>query len=339
MGLNVLGICGGNGTILYPFRNGHLTGNIEPRSVFHTPNDVQWKLNFKEAYDKDEKVEYSRHSVDYIVGAPDCGHSSVMSYSRAKTLGDPQKNDSLNFFINSIHRYKPKIFLMENLPKLLDNYGSDLNDTFKDYRLKNVIGSVSLWGNSQITRIRLVVIGIHKDLPKEVDEAFDISNINLKDKLKTSGELIAGLDEVNPNVCHVREPEDYEVHMWYKGEPKVSTKKARRIWLGEYKHLKKWPANHGNLNNQPGVYRNFANDYPLTVRKQNRQFNHMGYMLSPREMARIQGVPDSFKLWYNSEQHLYCINKGRTTVTKSPPYEIGLWFYQVLNYLQKQKQL
>ena len=100
--------------------------------------------------------------------------------------------------------------------------------------------------------------------------------------------------------------------------------------MGEYKDKKKWPVNQGNLRNQPGVYRNFAEDLPLTVRKQNRQFNHRGDMLTPREMARIQGLPDHFKIWYDEDQHYYCINKGRTTIAKTPPYEISKWFYNII---------
>jgi hypothetical protein len=44
--LKVLGVCGGQGALLFPFKN-KLIGNIEPRSVFHTKSESQWKANFK----------------------------------------------------------------------------------------------------------------------------------------------------------------------------------------------------------------------------------------------------------------------------------------------------
>jgi site-specific DNA-cytosine methylase len=325
MTLKVLGICGGNGVILHPFKN-HLIANIEPRTVFHTTNQEQWNLNFSSPFDETSNVKYRRDSVEVIIGAPDCGHSSILSYSRSKKLHDPTLNDSLRIYIEGIEYYQPKIFMMENLPNLLDTY-PDLLGQFPNYRFKIFKESVSAWGNSQITRIRLIIIGIRKDLPGRVDDNFKLP---AKVELKTSGQLIKGLEELNPAICHVRESDDKMICLYYKDQRRISVKEARRIWLTDFKTEKRWAVNQGALTTQPGVYRNFADDYPLTVRKQNRQFNHWGFMLSPREMARIQGVPDSFKLWYNEDRHEYAINKARTTVTKTPPYEIGVWFKNIL---------
>lgn len=337
MKLKVLGINGGNGVILYPFRKS-LIGNIEPRSVFHTTDNIQWKLNFKGiSIDKDSEVYYRKSSVDVIVGAPDCGHSSKLAYSRGKALSDPKKNASLNIFFDKVNFYSPKLFLMENLPKLMENLGQDLGVIFGNYRLHIFVESVAAWGNSQITRERLVIVGVRKDQPKKIDRFIKLPNID-RSSLKKAGELIRGLDELDPSVCHVREPDDKMICLHLDSESRITVAKAREMWTTRYKLERKWPVNKERMKNQPGVYRNFANDYPMTVRKQNRQFNHRGYMLSPREMARIQNIPDSFKLWYDPTQHLFCINKGRTTVTKSPPYDIGLWFYDVLrkieNYVQ-----
>jgi asparagine synthase (glutamine-hydrolysing) len=58
------------------------------------------------------------------------------------------------------------------------------------------------------------------------------------------------------------------------------------------------------MKNLPGVYRNLANEYPLTARKQNRQFNSLGYIMSPRELARIQGLPDDFKIRNGTKKYL-----------------------------------
>lgn len=331
MNFKTLGICGGNGVILHPFRNGDLLGNIEPRTVFHTQGDVQWKANFRVEQDKTTNVDYPPHQVDVIVGAPDCGHSSVLSYSRAKKLSDPEDNDSLNFFIESVQKYKPKFFMMENLPKILDTFGSRLDEIFEGYRLVEHIDSVSRWGNSQVTRVRLIIVGVREDLPLDLLDYFKLPTE--KYELKNTGVLLEGLELEDINFGHVREPDDFEVHLFYRGSKKIRLDKARDLWLGEYKDKKKWPVNHGNLKNQPGCYRNFEDDYPLTARKANRQFNHWGTMMSPRELARIQGIPDTFKLVIDPERLLTYINKGRTTVAKSPPYEIGLWFYKALNHI------
>ena len=52
--------------------------------------------------------------------------------------------------------------------------------------------------------------------------------------------------------------------------------------------------------------------------------------MTPRELARIQNIPDSFKIYMDIKNPIYWINKGRTTVTKCPPYDIGKWFYNQL---------
>lgn len=321
MKLRILGCCGGNGVILHPIRK-NLICNIEPRSLFHTPHQIQWRLNFDVPFDKDLSIRLPRNSVDVIMGAPDCGHSSILSYSRAKKLSDPKENISLTFYIGQIAYYKPKIFMMENLPKMAEVV--DLEDSFPEYDLRIFNESVSAWGNSQFSRVRLVVIGIRKDLDLT---GFPIELPNLGEyHYKNVNELFEGLGKLNGSCCHVRESDDYTIPLYIDGKRKISVKEAREIWRTRFKNSTRWEVEDEKMKNQPGVYRIFGDGYPLTVRKANRQFGPDGNMLTPREIARIQGVPDSFKLWYDGASSLYCINKARTTVAKTPPYEIGNWF-------------
>jgi site-specific DNA-cytosine methylase len=265
--------------------------------------------------------------VDIIIGAPDCGHSSVLSFSRAKKLGNPAENDSLNVFIFSILHYQPKIFMMENLPKMLENWGTGINQIFQDYELLIFTHPVSAWGNSQASRLRLVVVGIKKGSGID-SKVFKLPKETL---LKTSGELRKGL-QLGVN-GHVRESDDTMLSLYYGDQRSITAGEAKKIWVTEFKDLKKWAVNKGNLINQPGIYRNFDKDLPLTVRKQNRQFNEDGEILSPREVARIQGVPDKFKLWISEDRFTYSLNKARITLAKSPPYEIGKWFYNCIEKL------
>lgn len=101
-------------------------------------------------------------------------------------------------------------------------------------------------------------------------------------------------------------------------------------WNERLKGKKRWTVEGGNFKTAPGVYRNLRNDYPATARKANRQYNHEGLTLTPRQLARIQGVPDEFRLYINIDKLNYWINKARTCVTKSPPYEISKWFKKKL---------
>lgn len=172
--LRVLGVCAGQGALLFPFRE-NLLGNIEIRGVFHTPGEEQWKLNFGDIpFYKGFCLQEFDEKVDIIISSPDCGASSVMRLSKVKELGNPKDNRSLNLVIASILEYKPKIFLIENLPRLLTLLPKDFfEETFKDYKLIFHERSVLDYGNSQISRKRLVIIGVHKKTGKKYLNAFD----------------------------------------------------------------------------------------------------------------------------------------------------------------------
>ena len=105
-------------------------------------------------------------------------------------------------------------------------------------------------------------------------------------------------------------------------------------WLTKRKGKSRWEVTDRNFSTAPGVYRNLEDSYPSTARKSNRQFSPTGTMMTPRELARIQGVPDDFIIFMDSpysKDMKYWINKGRATVTKCPPYEIGKYIYKLIH--------
>lgn len=331
--LKVLGICAANGASLFPFHKSskfEVIGNAEPRSVYYTKCQSQWKANFGDI-PMNKSVEYVE-DVDIIIGNPDCGHSSVLSYSRAKKLSDPKKNGSLNLFFGSIQMLQPKVFMMENLEKLLDSFPLiDMERLLEDYNLTPITGSVSRWGNSQLSRERLIIIGVRKDVKislKELTEVYSMA------EPRNCEQLLEDLqDWEDTEFGHVREPETKEVCLWYNGV-KQDLKTVKILWNTILRDSRTWPG-HYKTKTQPGVYKLFRSHPPKTVRKSNRQFNYNGEHLTPREMARIQGIPDDFKLFIDGDNEQYWINKARTTVAKQPPYEIALWFKrQLIKYLK-----
>lgn len=333
--MKILGINGGNGVILYPMRK-HLIGNIEIRSVFKTPEDIQWELNFPGIPLITQANKMAQiTSADVIISAPNCGHSSVLAYSRAKKLSDPMKDPSFKLFIVSIKYYKPKVFMMENLPKVLDMVPRIVWDkTFPEYELIFHMKSVSEWGNSQKTRIRLVLIGLRKEIFKDnlLKAQYYFSNVYKLKELKICRDLLRDLGNKEiPDIGHIRE-DISDVITMYSGF-KISLRKAQEFWL-ENPTLKRWPVNDKKFTTAPGVYRNLENGYPAVARKANRQFNAQGLQMSPRELAKIQNIPDKFKIWVDMNRKGFCINKGRTTITKSPPYDIGRWFYKQLKKVE-----
>lgn len=332
--LKVLGICAGNGVCLFPFanKNFEIIGNIEPRQVFHTKKEEQWSANFDAPIWKTyPNKTISRPHI--IIGHPDCGANSKLRLSRSKKNISSSTNPSVMLFIDSISIFKPDYFLLENLPSFLKAFPiAWFQDWFPNYVIYYQISSVCNYGNSQRSRERLVIVGKRKDL-------------GIKTKFKfpkyqsPSNSHFFELGKVEDiEMGHVREPLDKTCNLYWKNERKITYQQALKIWQKQYYVKSKWYVG-GKMVNQPGVSRNLANKPPFTVRKQNRQFNSDGYVLSPREMANIQGLPYSFKIHIDPDNLIYWLNKARTSVTKCMPYEIADWFKdQILSLTYSNKR-
>lgn len=334
MEYKVLGVSSGIGVSLYPFKE-ECIGNIEARAIFHTKGDKQWKANFQNIpLWKDPTSVWSQdiEGVDVMIGSPDCGSGSILRYSRSKKLGNHRDNDSLSLFIRMVNEYRPKLFLFENLEGLFKSIPQEeFEAEFPGYRLIIHVNSVAYWGNSQIHRKRLVVVGIRKDLPKKLRKYFRLPDYRLKNK--TCEELYGDLDYVFGDpakwVGHVREAREEMITM-YSGK-KMKILEVTKEWKNRLHKKKRWTVFDRKFTTAPGVYRNLRKSYPATARKANRQFDHNGFMLTPRQLARIQGIPDDFRIVIDTDRLNYWINKARAAVTKTPPYEISEWFKQKLD--------
>lgn len=339
--IRIWGICAGNGVCLYPFKDDRfdIEYNIEPRAVFYDKLNHQWSLNFpnipqiRTLKEHHKLLPSSFKSPHLIIGHPDCGHASILRLSRAKKNISAKDNQSMILFIDSIICFRPEIFLMENLPGLLKTYSKEgFEAIFDKYNLKFHISSVSAYGNSQVSRERLVIVGIRKDLGTK--GFFKLPN--LEHLIQTSEKFEHGPEE-NPKHGHVREPKAKECNLYYNGQRKITYALAQSIWNTTYKGKSRWGVG-GKMKNQPGVSRNLDKKYPFTVRKQNRQFGTDGMVLSPREMANIQGLPKSFRMDFPEGNKIYWLNKWRTTVTKSMPIQIAAWFAEKAYKTLKQAQ-
>jgi len=323
---SVIGLSSGAGIVLHPF---YQSPDVEVKAGIECRRDyllggmpVQFELNFPDVT-YSTNLEIKPESVDVVIGHPKCGMSSVFALSRGKKNTSHKNEPSLDLFIAGIHKLFPKYFLLENLPKLLDTYSEkEFEEIFANYRLIFWHGSVSEFGNSQKSRKRLIIIGIRADLytkrahkllskPKPVYEP------------QTTGHLLMHL----PENGHITEDIEDEITIY--GGKKMYLWQLQKYWR-DNPDLTRFAVNKGNMKYAPGVYINRADNYPKTVRKTNRQFNPDGIQMSPREMARIQGVPDTFKLCMPSKHCVYeektLINKGRLSIANTPPYEVGLWF-------------
>lgn len=323
--MNVLGISAGQGGLLFPFRKS-LLGNIEPRGVFHTPGEEQWKANFKDVpFYKGYCLQEFDEKVDIIISSPDCGASSIMRLSKVKELGKPKDNRSLNLVIEGINYYKPKIFLIENLPRLLSLLPNKyLQEAFKDYKLIFHERSVSDYGNSQVSRKRLIVIGVHKKTGKKYLNAF-----NEVFQVKTP-KLTRDLLSVSPYGSNYNIPIEKTLAMYdYRKLPEkknLTVEKIQVLWNSAFKNEKKWPIKTAKMSTLPGVYRLELDKPPLTLRPADRQFRPDGYPLGINDFKVIMGFPKKFKIYIDQENYLYWLNKARYTIAKGSVYEVGLWF-------------
>lgn len=329
---NLLGICAGQGALLFPFlrsKKFNLLGNIEPRSVFHTKSESQWKANFKGIpFLKGYELPEDWHP-DIILSSPDCGSCSVMRLSKSKTLGDPKSNKSIQLVFQSIQYYEPALFLIENLPRLLSLISKEmLMDFFKNYKLIFHERSVSDYGNSQVSRKRLVIIGVHKKTGKKYLNAFN-EVFQVKTPTITRNLLNDYQNPLNYNI-----PLDKTLAMYdYRKLPKkknLTVKKIQLLWNSDFKNEKKWPIKTAKMSTLPGVYRLELDKAPLTLRPADRQFRPDGYPLGILDFKAIMGFPKAYKIFMDEGNYLYWLNKARYTIAKGSVYEISVWFKRCL---------
>ena len=340
--MKILAVCGANGSWLYPLKE-WLVGNYEPRSIYHTPKEVQWKSNFPKIPIWDKKTYGNHHigEVNMIVGAPNCGHSSILALSNSK-FRDAKDDESFRAFFSEVQNHQPEVFIMENLPKSAKN-AEELASELGYYTIGLNISMFEL-GNSQKNRKRYIMVGVNMGLPNYKKIAKKLTRVKMMAEHKTAGELIKGLafeKTLDINLGHIRESLDDIVTIY--GGKKITLMEARQYWR-DNPEAKRFDAENRKYTNAPGVYRNLKDEYPAVARKADRQFNHLGYQMSPRELARIQGIPDGFKIHFpldisDKKVRNYWINKGRVTATKCPPYEFGAWIADRVRALLASKLL
>lgn len=318
--LKILGICAGQGALLFPWRK-QLLGNIEPRSVFHTQKEEQWRLNFGEIPFLRNELPEKWHP-DIILSSPDCGASSTMRLSKAKELGNPEKNKSIQLVIEGIMQYQPKVFMIENVPRLMNLMPEKIwQEALPNYHISFNVNSVSDFGNSQVSRKRLIIIGI-KNTAKSYIGCFNIIFSVNTPKLSR---FILEAANMQPLI-----PFDKVLAMYdYRKLPKkknLTVKEIQHLWTHDFKDEKKWPIKTAKMQTLPGVYKLDPDKPPLTLRPADRQFRPDGLPLGIQDFKNIQGFPKRFQIYLPEENYLYWLNKARYTIAKGAVYEVGIWF-------------
>lgn len=320
--LRVLGVSAGNGVMLFPFRD-QVIGNVELRSDYTIRgNATQWFLNFPNTFFTKDLP--TMDSPDIIIGHPKCGNSSKLALSRGKKLKSHVGEPSLALYFKSIELYEPKAFLMENLPALLDSYSlEDLQFMFPNYALFAFTGSMFNFGNSQKNRVRLVLVGVRRDQGALMNAFFmeKIGGITPVREPQLTKDLLMDISTLQSG--HFRPSLDERIALY--GGCQRTYREIKQIWE-QQPHIGRLKTPSETFKTAPGVYRDLPTRYPNTIRKSNRCFSPLGLTYTPRQRARIQGIPDSFKILSEGSETKTLFNKGCITTGSTPCYEIGEWF-------------
>ena len=202
-------------------------------------------------------------------------------------------------------------------------------DFFKNYKLIFHERSVSDFGNSQVSRKRLVIVGVHLDKGKKYlnsfNEVFQVNTPKLtRDLLVPAPEeaFIPFTDKVLAMYDYRKLPE----------KKNLTVRQVRQLWTHDFKDEKKWPIKTAKMSTLPGVYRLENDKPPLTLRPSDRQFRPDGYPLGIKDFKAIMGFPENYRVFirgfatWDPKTYHYWLNKARYTLSKGSVYEVGLWF-------------
>ena len=247
-----------------------------------------------------QQAQFNRR-LDLFAGGPPC--QGFSKQKRGAHLGD-DRNDLVLHFARLVRELSPRFFLLENVDQLGQKRGRDfithVHQELMDYHLYPSFYNCADYGLAQ-TRVRFIIIGRHRD----VSAPFHLPRPTIS-VWATVGEALAGLPEP---------PEDYSEHPDYPNHQRarVTQPNIERFsyvpqgggWQDIPAHLRLkchqdvntasggWPDVYGrlHLNGQAptitGGFDSFTRGrygHPL----QNRP-------LTPREAARLQGFPDTFR--------------------------------------------
>lgn len=272
-------------------------------------------LSASDSFDKIDKVVNGR-TIDVIVGGPPC---QGFSLTGPRNFED-KRNKLYLAMIETVRRYQPQAFLIENVPGMANLYKGAVKDeivkrfTEMGYNVSYKILCAADYGVPQI-RKRLVFVGLRNskvkyDFPKPILEEKDY--ITCKQAISDLPSLVDELgDEVS---SYTNEPEtDYQKkmrgncnvlynHVSVNHKDFVKQVIAQVPDGGNYKDL---PEGVGESRNFHMAWTRYASNKPSrTIDTGHRNNFHYKWNRCPtvRESARLQSFPDDFVFTGNKTQ-------------------------------------
>ena len=252
------------------------------------------------------------HDIDIIIGGPPCQGFSVAG----KRIIDDDRNKLYKSFVRFVEHFKPKAFVMENVPNILSiGDGAVKEAVLKDftglgYNVTFKVLIASDYGTPQ-NRRRAIFVGLLDG------DTFDFPKKSVENPV-TTYDALSDLpeDSVEDGKSYPSQPQsDYQQFIrknackLYNHQVTVHTPETQRIIAmvpdgGNYKNL---PKEMWGLRKVHIAWTRMNSQKPcFTIDTGHRHHFHYRYNRIPtvRESARVQSFPDSF-VFYGSKTSQY----------------------------------
>ncbi len=319
----------------YKYLNGEITReelyDHVPQSLLDSViNETMSDENMPSIYERINKLlaANDENCVDVIVGGPPCQAYSLVGRSRKsdRMVGDP-RNYLYKLYADVLKKYKPKIFVFENVPGMLTanngTYFSDMKTTFENigYSVHHDVINSYNFGVLQ-NRRRVIIIGWKNGFNFSYPE-FNCcpSKYFVKDLLEDLPQIQAG------ETCNKYPSNEYSEYLkttgirkagdvltWHTARPHID--RDKKIYCTA---IRKWNDNHSRLhyNDLPDeliTHKNisgFLDRFKVVaadlhashtmmahISKDGHYFIHpdinQARSITVREAARIQSFPDDY---------------------------------------------
>lgn len=318
--MKAAGLLAGVGSLLREAQDAgfEVVGNLETRAPYITGRHLSWDLNFPGALLERRPgivMPDAWHMPDLIIGHPPCGAHSQLGNSgqpahksteerRAMQAVRHARVGLLPLFVDEVNRFKPKCFVLDNLPKILKTVAPEdwWRAALPDYRLTFIIMKNWDYGTPQL-RQRLWVVGMRRPIKR-----FEFVPIKRRPKRAPLTALAAmeGLPwepwKDNPSIGHVHVlPNEMLTGDYRTTVPGLSVTTAVQLGLGfmSIPPDKAWPylTRFGRLAVKIGRQRLAYQKYSRTITGLPSIHHPMtGWPLTGRERARLMDWPDDFHL-------------------------------------------
>lgn len=261
---------------------------------------------------KDVAKEIGASYVDVIAGGPPCQGFSVAG----KRIIDDERNKLYKSFVKMVAYFKPKAFVLENVPNILNMGGGIIKDAIiqdfsdLDYKVTTKVLLASNYGVPQ-NRRRAIFVGLLNGKTYEYPQSTTLVPITTAEALSDLPENT--IAEGNPYPKKPQSKYQAEIRKGSKGifnhEITIHTEQTQRIIAmvpdgGNYKDLPK------ELQNTRRVHIAWTrlNSLRPSITIDTGHNHHFHYLYNRvptvRESARIQSFPDTFIFMGNKTSQL-----------------------------------